>query len=141
KEKTLEVDPQGRVVLSWSATDDYGLSEIALRYQLAAEKERRVVLLSPSASAKRLRGTYSWELAPLHLRPGDKVTYSVEAKDNDAVDGPQKGASAVQVLKVFSAAEHSREARLGAQAPWERLAAVTADRAAQPAPRGGSAAQ
>src|SRR3954471_2915279 len=35
KEKTLEVDPQGRVVLSWAATDDYGLSEIALRFQLA----------------------------------------------------------------------------------------------------------
>jgi hypothetical protein len=134
KEKTLEVDPQGRVVLSWSATDDYGLSEIALRYQLAAEKERRVVLLAPSASAKRLRGTYSWELSPLHLRPGDKVTYSIEAKDNDAVDGPQKGASAVQVLKVFSAAEHSRESLLRAQALWERLVAVTADRIEEPPP-------
>src|SRR4051812_5163664 len=134
KEKTLEVDPQGRVVLSWSATDDYGLSEIALRYQLAAEKERRVVLLAPSASAKRLRGTYSWELAPLHLRPGDKVTYSVEARDNDAIDGPQKGASAVQVLKIFSAAEHSRESLLRAQALWERLVAVTADRIEEPPP-------
>src|SRR3954469_21150982 len=112
KEKTLEVDPRGRVVLSWAATDDYGLSEIALRFQLAGEKERRVVLLTPSSAAKRLRGSYSWELSQLHLRPGDKVTYAVEAKDNDAVDGPQKGASAVQVLKVFSAAEHSRESLL-----------------------------
>jgi len=134
KEKTLEVDPQGRVVVSWSATDDYGLSEIALRYQLAAEKERRVVLLAPSASAKRLRGSYSWELGPLHLRPGDKITYSIEAKDNDAVAGPQKGASAVQVLKVFSAAEHSRESLLRAQALWERLVAVTADRIEEPPP-------
>ncbi|MFL5247778.1 MAG: DUF4175 family protein [Myxococcales bacterium] len=134
KEKTLEVDPQGRVVLSWAATDDYGLSEIALRFQLAGEKERRVVLLTPSSAAKRLRGSYSWELAPLHLRPGDKVTYAVEAKDNDAVDGPQKGASAVQVLKVFSAAEHSRESLLRAQALWERLVAVTADRIEEPPP-------
>src|SRR4051812_43354130 len=134
KEKTLEVDPQGRVVLSWAATDDYGLSEIALRFQLAGEKERRVVLLTPSSAAKRLRGSYSWELAPLPLRPGDKVTYAVEAKDNDAVDGPQKGASAVQVLKVFSAAEHSRESLLRAQALWERLVAVTADRIEEPPP-------
>src|SRR5438067_3602071 len=141
KDKTLEVDPQGRVVLSWAATDDYGLSEIALRFQLAAEKEHRVVLLTPSASAKRLRGTYAWELAPLHLRPGDKVTYSVEAKDNDAVDGPQKGASAVQVLKVFSAAEHSRESLLRAQALWERLVAVTADRIEEPPPPADKEAQ
>src|SRR5207237_2295073 len=62
------------------------------------------------------------------------VTYSVEAKDNDAVDGPQRGASAVQVLKVFSAAEHSRESLLRAQALWERLVAVTADRIEEPPP-------
>src|SRR5712692_6970435 len=91
-EKTLEVDPQGRVVLQ-----------------------------TPGQAARRLRGTYSWELSPLRLRAGDKVTYAVEARDNDAVDGPQRGASATQVLKVFSAAEHSREALLRAQALWERL--------------------
>src|SRR6266851_2021809 len=134
-EKTLEVDPQGRVVLNWSATDDYGVSQVALLFQLAGDKEERVVLQTPGQAARRLRGTYSWELSPLRLRAGDKVTYAVEARDNDAVDGPQRGASATQVLKVFSAAEHSREALLRAQALWERLVALAADRIEEkPAP-------
>src|SRR5216683_1609577 len=134
-EKTLEVDPQGRVVLNWSATDDYGVSQVALLFQLAGDKEERVVLQTPGQAARRLRGTYSWELSPLRLRAGDKVTYAVEARDNDAVDGPQRGASATQVLKVFSAAEHSREALLRAQALWERLVALAADRIKEkPAP-------
>jgi hypothetical protein len=134
-EKTLEVDPRGRVVLSWSATDDYGVSQVALLFQVAGGKEERVVLQTPAQPARRLRGTWSWELSPLHLRAGDKVTYAVEARDNDAVDGAQRGASATQVLKVFSAAEHSREALLRAQALWERLVALTADRIEEkPAP-------
>ncbi|HMC35496.1 MAG TPA: DUF4175 family protein, partial [Myxococcales bacterium] len=134
-EKTLEVDPQGRVVLNWSATDDYGLSQVALLFQLAGGKEERVVLQTPAQAARRLRGTYAWELSPLRLRAGDKLTYAVEARDNDAVDGPQRGASATQVLKVFSAAEHSREALLRAQALWERLVALAADRIEEkPAP-------
>src|SRR6266852_2931778 len=95
-EKTLEVDPQGRVVLNWSATDDYGVSQVALLFQLAGDKEERVVLQTPGQAARRLRGTYSWELSPLRLRAGDKVTYAIEARDNDAIDGPQRGASATQ---------------------------------------------
>ena len=135
-DKTLEVDPQGRVLLNWSASDDYGLSQVALIFQLAGGKEERVVLQqTPGQAARRLRGTYAWELSPLRLRAGDKVTYSVEARDNDAVDGPQRGASATQVLKVFSAAEHSREALLRAQALWERLVVLAADRIEEkPAP-------
>ena len=134
-EKTLEVDPNGRVVLNWSAADDYGVSQVALVFQVAGGKEERVVLQTPAQAARRLRGTHAWELSPLKLRAGDKVTYVIEARDNDAIDGPQRGASATQVLKVFSAAEHSREALLRAQALWERLVALAADRIEEkPAP-------
>ena len=140
-QKVLEVDPQGKVSLSWSATDDYGLSRIELVWQLAGGKEERAVLNVPAAPAKRLRGTYVWEMAGLHLRAGDKVSYHLEAKDNDAVDGPQRGVSASQALKVFSAAEHSRESLVRAQALWERLVALLADRLEEkPAPPGAAEA-
>jgi hypothetical protein len=140
-EKVLEVDPQGRVSLSWSATDDYGLSRIELAWQLAGGKEERAVLNAPAAPAKRLRGTYLWEMSALHLRAGDKVSYHLEAKDNDAVDGPQRGVSASQALKVFSAAEHTRESLVRAQALWERLVALLADRLEEkPAPPGAAEA-
>src|SRR5204862_7358827 len=124
----LEVDPQGNVQIAWSATDDYGLQQISLVFQRAGGKEERLVLTTPPSPARRLRGAYTWEIAPLKLRAGDKVAYHLEAKDNDAVDGAQKGVSATQAIKVFSAAEHSREALIRAQALWERLVALTADR-------------
>ncbi|TMA19135.1 MAG: DUF4175 domain-containing protein, partial [Deltaproteobacteria bacterium] len=128
KKPMLEVDPQGQVQIAWSATDDYGLQQVSLVFQRAGSKEERVALMTPAVPAKRLRGAYTWEIAPLKLRAGDKVSYHLEAKDNDAVDGAQKGVSATQAIKIFSAAEHSREALIHAQALWERLVALLADR-------------
>jgi hypothetical protein len=143
KQAVLEVDPQGQVQVGWSAADDYGLTQVSLVWQRAGGKEERVVLQTPAAPAKRLRGAYTWEMAPLRLRPGDRVSYHLEAKDNDAVDGPQRGVSATQAIKVFSAAEHSRESLIRAQALWERLVALLADRMEEkpPAPDSDGAAQ
>ena len=141
KKPMLEVDPQGQVQISWSATDDYGLQQVSLVFQRPGAKEERVALVTPPAPAKRLRGTYAWEIAPLKLRPGDKVAYHLEAKDDDAVDGAQKGVSATQAIKIFSAAEHSREALIHAQALWERLVALLGDRLEEkPAPASADAA-
>ncbi|MCA1827595.1 MAG: DUF4175 domain-containing protein, partial [Myxococcales bacterium] len=141
KKPVLEVDPQGQVPIAWSATDDYGLQQVWLVFQKAGSKEERIALVTPAVPAKRLRGAYTWEIAPLKLRAGDKVSYHLEAKDNDAVDGAQKGVSATQAIKVFSAAEHSREALIRVQALWERLVALLADRLEEkPAPAEGDAA-
>jgi hypothetical protein len=134
KQAVLEVDPQGKVPIAWSAADDYGLTQVTLVWQRAGATEERVTLQAPAAPAKRLRGAYTWELAPLRLRPGDRVSYHLEAKDNDAVDGPQRGLSASQAIKVFSAAEHSRESLIRAQALWERLVALLGDRLEEKSP-------
>ena len=133
----LEVDPQGRVDVQWTAGDDYGLSQVSLVLQPAGGKEERRVLKSPGANVKRLRGSYVWELATHRLRAGDKIAYFIEAKDNNGVDGPQRGVSATQVIKVFSAAEHHKEALLRAQALWERLVALLADRLEEKPPPAG----
>ncbi|HET9752760.1 MAG TPA: hypothetical protein VFP52_07355, partial [Myxococcales bacterium] len=141
KQAVLEVDPQGQVQIAWSAADDYGLTQISLVFQRAGGKEERVMLQTPPAPARRLRGGHTWELAPLKLRAGDKVSYHLEARDNDAVDGAQRGVSATQAIKVFSAAEHSRESLIRAQALWERLVALAADRMEEkPAPPDAAAA-
>ena len=141
KQAMLEADPNGSVQIGWSATDDYGLQQISLVFQRAGAKEERIALQVPAAPAKRLRGTYAWQIAPMKLRPGDKISYHLEAKDNDAVDGAQKGVSATQAIKIFSAAEHSREALVHAQALWERLVALLGDRLEEkPVPPSGDAA-
>ncbi len=122
----VEVDPGGEVVLRWEATDDHGLQALALVFQPPSGGETRVPL--PLEEGRRSQGTSHWALAPLKLSPGDRVSYFLEATDNDAVDGPQKGTSRVQALHVYSAAEHRQEAIHQMQALWERMVTHLADR-------------
>jgi hypothetical protein len=122
----LEVDADGEVVLRWEATDDYGLTSLSLVYQKPGGPETRVPL--PLDTGRKSLGTWRWALAPLKLSPGDRVSYFLEALDNNAVDGAQKGVSRSQTLHVYSAAEHRQEAMRKVEALWERMVGHLADR-------------
>lgn len=122
----LEVQPGERVVLRYTASDDYGLTNLELVYRSPGQEPRRVRL--PHDEGRRSKGQYSWELADLKLRPGQTVSYYVEATDNDTVQGPKRGASRTQSVKLYSAAEHRREALRRAEALWERMVTHLADR-------------
>jgi hypothetical protein len=122
----LEVDPDAEVVLRWEATDDHGLQALALVYQPPGGSEVRVPL--PFEAGRRSLGTFRWPLSGLKLSAGARVTYFLEALDNDAVDGPQKGTSRSQALHVYSAAEHRQEALRKVEALWDRMVMHLADR-------------
>ena len=122
----LEVDPEQDVLLRWEASDDYGLSDLALVWTGPDGQSHRQKLAHDDG--RKTSGQYRWQLSPLKLGPGDRVNYAVEALDNDAVDGPQKGTSREQTLFVYSAAEHRREALRRAAELWERLVAHLATR-------------
>lgn len=123
----LEVDPGQQVTLKYEASDDYGLGEVALMFRTpGAQQETRVPL--PRDDSRRTKGTYTWDLSRFPLKPGDRITYYIEAKDNDAVEGPKRGVSRTQVLKIYSAAEHRRAALQKAEALWGRLVDHLADR-------------
>jgi hypothetical protein len=110
----LEVDPEQEVLLRWEASDDYGLSDVALVWTGADGQSHRQKLAHDDG--RKSFGQYRWPLATLKLAAGDRVTYAVETLDNDAVDGPQKSTSRQQTLVVYSAAEHRREACVGRRA-------------------------
>ncbi len=123
----LEVDPGQKVTLKYEASDDYGLGEVALMFRSpGAQQETRVPL--PREDGRRNKGTYTWDLSQFTLKPGDRITYYIEAKDNDAVEGPKRGVSRTQVLRIYSAAEHRRAALQKAEALWGRLVDHLADR-------------
>ncbi|MCC6333083.1 MAG: DUF4175 family protein [Myxococcales bacterium] len=123
----LELDPdKQRVTVTYEASDDYGLSALELVYRVQGGQEQRVPLRPDEGRATR--GSTQWDLASLALKPGQAVAYYLEAKDNDAVAGPKKGVSNSLTLKVYSAAEHRREALQKAEAVWERLVTHLADR-------------
>jgi hypothetical protein len=123
----LELDPdRQRVTIVYEASDDYGLSSLELVYRPQGGEEHRLALRPDEG--RTTRGSLQWDLSPLSLKPGQAVGYYLEAKDNDAVSGPKKGVSNALTLKVYSAAEHRREALEKAEALWERLVTHLADR-------------
>ena len=126
----VEVDPSASVHVEWSASDDYGLSELALVLKPpAAEEERRVVRRFDST--RREAGSLDLELEPLHLAEGEKLLYWLEVKDNDAISGPKRAASATQSVKIYSEAEHHRQSLARAKELWEEMVGLLGDRLEQ----------
>lgn len=123
----VEVDPGEKITLKYEATDDYGLSELALVYRTPADREEVRVPLTRE-DGRRSRGSHTWDLGGLKVNPGDRITYYLEARDNDAVEGPKRGVSRTQVLRMYSAAEHRRAALEKAEALWGRMVDHLADR-------------
>lgn len=123
----LELDPgKDDVSLRYEASDDFGLTGLSLVYRAPGKEEQRVTLRHDEG--RRTQGTYQWDVGSLALKPGQRVTYYLEVKDNDGVEGPKKGVSRTQVLKLYNAAEHRRLAVKKAEELWERLVLHLADR-------------
>ncbi|XXF77307.1 DUF4175 family protein [Myxococcaceae bacterium GXIMD 01537] len=123
----IEIDPGQQVTLKYEATDDYGLDGVALVFRAPRAKEETRVAL-PREDGRRNRGTYTWDVGTLKVEPGDRITYYIEARDNDTVEGPKRGVSRTQVLRIYSAAEHRRAALEKAEALWGRMVDHLADR-------------
>ncbi|MBS2029918.1 MAG: DUF4175 family protein [Deltaproteobacteria bacterium] len=119
--REIEVDPHGEVVLRYNASDDYGLQSVELVYKVGNAPEQRLPLERLQAGARHAAGDYHWALPPLELAAGDHVTYRVEARDNDTVNGPKLGKTREQILKVYSEAEHHRLALERVQKIWEAM--------------------
>lgn len=127
----IEVREQDRMLLRWRASDDFGLTEVALVWRIGGGQPERLVLDHPEEQT-RTDGHHLWDLTTLHLAPGDRVAFYVEAVDDDAVSGPKKGTSATHYLKVFSAAEHHRELMARVEAQWEAMVLSLADHLEKP---------
>ncbi|MBI3185344.1 MAG: DUF4175 family protein [Myxococcales bacterium] len=123
----LEIDPGESVTLRYDASDDYGLSKLELVFRPPGKSEDQRVPLKHD-EGRRSKGQYVWDVGALELEPGQRVTYFLEVRDNDEVEGHKKGVSRTQSLKLYSAAEHRREAVRKAERLWERMVLHLADR-------------
>ncbi|WP_225408405.1 DUF4175 family protein [Stigmatella hybrida] len=127
----LEVDPDQEVSLKYTASDDYGLGELALVYRMpGSAQEQRIPL--KREDGRRTQGLHAWKVHTLNAKPGDRITYYIEAKDNDAVEGPKRGVSRTLALRIYSAAEHRRAALEKIEAMWGRLVDHLAERLESP---------
>lgn len=123
----LEIDPGEPVTVKFEASDDYGLSSLSLVYRAPGSTDEQRLSV-PHDEGRRAKGQLRWELGALKLKPGQQISYYLEARDNDQVEGNKKGVSRTQSLKLYSAAEHRQEAVRRAEALWEKLVLHLADR-------------
>jgi len=126
----LEIRNRDRLQLLYNATDDFGLGEIRLAWRVVerpGSEKRRLLRRLGSGTRRTSRRSYLWDLTELHLEPGERLQFFIEATDNDTVSGPKIGRSATCTAKVFSADEHHRELLQQIQAAWEGLLAALAD--------------
>jgi len=103
------------LALGGNAQDDYGLTALRLHYRVRRANQ------GPNAGgayASRPLGlpggaggtyAYTWSLAPLGLRPGDRVEYFMEAVDNDGIHGPKSTRSRALEFRLPSRREQDKQ--------------------------------
>lgn len=93
-----------QIVLGGVVTDDYGLSELRLHYQVKDAKRNEI--LSRSLAVPILRNQsqqsfyYNWRLDSIALKPGEQLEYFLQVWDNDGVNGRKATRSASYTLFV-----------------------------------------
>ena len=104
------------LALGGTATDDYGLTALRLHYAVQrAGTNQNANLLTYNSKLLTLPtgagGTYAytWNLAGLNLRPGDRLEYYVEATDNDGLHGPKSTRSRPLEYRLPSARELDKQ--------------------------------
>jgi len=123
----VEVDQKARPRVDWTASDDYGLEKLTLVLKSPAGPEERRPLRTLEG-ARRESGSFDLDLPALRLGEGERLLYWLEVEDNDAVSGPKRGASATQVIRIYSEAEHRRRLLEKAQALWEQMVRILGER-------------
>jgi hypothetical protein len=138
----LVAEERQPILLQHNATDDYGVQEVTLIIKLpSGEHLRRPVLTPSEASRTELYGETVLSLEEFSLAPADAVTIWLEAKDENRVDGPGVGQSAVRTLTLASEITRRRDRIVELEKLLDTLLATLAVRLEQPLPRGSQAAR
>ena len=112
-DEDLEVAGNETIPIVYSARDDFGISNVKLSFQTSG-REKSLTLKSSANQRSISPETFKWDLAGLALAPGERVSYRLEAGDNDSVSGPKFSSSRTLHLQVRD--DRSRAAKEGEEA-------------------------
>lgn len=95
-----------QILLNGTAGDDYGILRVLFHYQITNEKNQ--TLSSKSIPLKSTGGAMTafqhyFDVGMLQLQPGQKISYYIEAWDNDGVQGSKAARSEVMSYQMFDA--------------------------------------
>ena len=100
----LVLDNDMLVKLKVEATDDYGLHALQLVYRIQKENADDIPITlkqipSTTKPQTSIFLSYSWDVDPVGLFPGEVISYYVQALDIDNVSGPNIGKSRTYTLR------------------------------------------
>lgn len=117
----VERTPTGVVDLRVVATDDYGVHDLNLAWQVSGRTGGMDLPMPASVKGlKQIASGGKWGLSNLNLKGGETLVYEALARDNDVVSGPHTGRSAKYQIHIVSASE--MKDRLEGQKEQEREA-------------------
>ncbi len=95
------------LVLGGKVSDDYGLSELKLFYNIIRdskpEDENFESIELPIRKGETTQSFYKqWDLADFGLKSGDNVTYYMQVRDNDGINGRKATKTPLYTFKVPS---------------------------------------
>lgn len=99
------------------ASDDYGVSELQVRYQIfrGQREESGSFPLPVNNNLPEQRVFHTWVLDSLNLKPGDQLSYFVQVWDNDGVNGRKSTQSTTFRLELPSQTALEKEIERGTQ--------------------------
>lgn len=109
--KDRRVMPLEEVAIEVDARDDYGLSGFQLTYSVVGAGEQQVDF--QPANRRSVNGRTLVYLEDLQVKPGDIVSYSITARDNNALSGPSEVVSDIYFLEVIPTDHEFSRARSG----------------------------
>lgn len=93
-----------RVMLGGLVADDYGISRLALHYQLYDENQKQIaaetIPIAISKNQAQQSFYYNWSLDSLTLQPGTHLEYYLQVWDNDGINGRKSTRSANYTFHV-----------------------------------------
>ena len=89
-----------KVQLFYEGKDDFGINAVNLVVSINSEINR-ILVKKYKNREKEVKGSYTWSLAQMTIKPGDQVNYYLEANDNDNVFGPNNGQSEAYSFRIF----------------------------------------
>ena len=89
-----------KVQFFYESFDDFGVQSIELVTTINGEIKRKNIK-SAKNTPKELKGQFKWDLGTAGYKPGDKIQYYLEARDNDNITGPNVGQSEIFTFELF----------------------------------------
>jgi len=115
--QTIEVLPEARAVLTYSATDDFGLDTIEMLFKLRRASQERsgndgdTVPVANCQGERAVTGEFPWNLDKLSLEPGDTIQVHMRAYDTRSLGAnvAESGSVTIHVVTREQLAQRYQE--------------------------------